>query len=60
MDVKSWVLADFTEIETSGWLQNLLGAISDEAPRLTTHDDSGFMSRVAFLAPPPKLPQNET
>ncbi len=54
MDVKSWVLANFTKNETSGWLPNLLGAISDEAPRLTTHDDSGFMSRVAFLAPPPK------
>ncbi len=60
MDVKSWVLGDFTKTETSGWLQNLLGAISDEAPRLTTHDDSSFMSRVAFLAPPPKSPQNET
>jgi len=60
MDVKSWVLADFTKTETSGWLPDLLGAISDEAPRLTTHDDSGFMSRVAFLAPPPKPPQNET
>ena len=60
MDVKSWVLADFTKTETSDWLPNLLGAISDEAPRLTKHDDSGFMSRVAFLAPPPKPRQNET
>ncbi len=60
MDVKSWVLADFTKTETSGWLQDLLGAISDEAPRLTAYDDSSFMSRVAFLAPPPKSPQNET
>ena len=60
MDVKSWVLANFTKIEINSWLQNLLVAISDEAPRLITHDDSGFMSRVAFLAPPPKPPQNET
>ena len=60
IDVKSWVLADFTKIETSGWLPVLLGAISDEALRLTTHDDSGFMSRLAFLAPPPKPPQKET
>ena len=60
MDVKSWVLADFTKTETSGWVADLLGAISDEAPRLTTYDDGGFMSRVAFLAPPPKSPQNET
>ena len=60
MDVKSWVLANFTKTETSGWVADLLGAISDEAPRLTTYDDGGFMSRVAFLAPPPKSPQNET
>ena len=59
MDVKSWVLADFTKTETSGWVTDLLRAISDEVPRLTTHDDSGFMSRVAFLAPPPKSPQLE-
>ena len=60
MDVKSWVLADFTKTETSGWVADLLRAISDEAPRLTTYDDGGFMSRLAFLAPPPKPPQNET
>ena len=60
MDVKSWVLADFTKTETSGWVADLLRAISGEAPRLTKYDDSGFMSRVAFLAPPPKPPQNET
>ena len=59
MDVKSWVLTDFTKAEKSGWLTDLLGAISGEVPRLTAHDDSGFMSRVAFLAPPPKPPQNE-
>ena len=57
MDVKSWVLADFTKTETSGWLPDLLGAISDEAPA-HTHDDSGFMSRVAF-GPIAKPPQNE-
>ena len=59
MDVKSWVLADFSKIETSGWLPDLLRAISDEAPRLTIYDDNGFMSRVAFLAPPPKPSQTE-
>ena len=59
MDVKSWVLTDFTKTEISGWLRDLLSAISTEAPRLTTHDNSEFMSRVAFLAPPPKPQQNE-
>ena len=59
MEIKSWVLTDFTKTETSGWLQDLLGTISGEVSRLTIHDDGGFMSRVAFLAPPPKPPQNE-
>ena len=60
MDVKAWVLADFAKSETSGWIAKLLRAIADEAPRLTSHDDGGFMSRVAFLAPPPKPIQTET
>ena len=60
MDVKAWVLADFAKSETSGWIAELLRAIADEAPRLTSHDDGGFMSRVAFLAPPPKPIQTET
>ena len=60
MDVRAWVLADFAKSETSGWIAELLRAIADEAPRLTSHDDGGFMSRVAFLAPPPKPIQTET
>ena len=60
MDVKAWVLADFAKSETSGWIAELLRAIADEAQRLTSHDDGGFMSRVAFLAPPPKPIQTET
>jgi PTH1 family peptidyl-tRNA hydrolase len=60
MDVRAWVLADFAKSETSGWLAELLRAIADEAPRLTSHDDGGFMSRVAFLAPTPKPIQTET
>ena len=60
MDVKAWVLADFAKSETSGWIAELLRAIADEAPRLTLHDVGGFMSRVAFLAPPPKTIQTET
>ena len=58
VDVKSWVLADFTKTEMSDWVTQLLRAISDEAARLTNHDYNGFMSRIAFLAPPPKPPQS--
>lgn len=60
MDVKAWVLADFARFEVNSWIPNLLGAIANEAPRLTMHDDGGFMSRVAFLAPPPKSIETET
>ena len=58
MGVKSWVLTDFTKTEIGGWLPDLLGAIGGEAQRLTTQDYSGFMSRVAFLAPPSKPQQS--
>ena len=53
MDVKAWVLADFDRDEQSGWVPDLLDAITDEINRLYQHDDTGFMSRVAHLAPPP-------
>jgi PTH1 family peptidyl-tRNA hydrolase len=51
MDVKAWVLANFTKIELEGWLSILINTICDEVPRLTRFDDSGFMSRIALLAP---------
>ena len=60
VDAKSWVLADFGHDEQTGWLPTLLDAIADEANRLVEHDDGGFMSRVAFLVPPPKPIQTET
>ncbi len=53
LDIKAWVLADFGNNEQSGWLPDLLDAITDEVNRLYEHDDSGFMSRVAYLAPAP-------
>ena len=53
MDVTAWVLANFGREEQSSWLPNLFSAVADEAGRLCKHDDSGFMSRVAYLAPSP-------
>ena len=53
MDVKAWVLNDFGPEEQSSWLPVLLDAMAGEANRLCEHDDSGFMSRVAYLAPAP-------
>ena len=56
MDVKAWVLADFGRDEQAGWLGKMLDAMANEAPRLVVHDDGGFMSRVAYLAPAPDAP----
>ena len=56
MDVKAWVLADFGRDEQTGWLGKMLDAMANEAPRLVVHDDGGFMSRVAYLAPAPDAP----
>jgi PTH1 family peptidyl-tRNA hydrolase len=53
IDIKAWVLADFGRDEQSGWVPDLLDAITDEINRLCRYDDSGFMSRVAYLAPAP-------
>ena len=54
IDIRKWVLMDFTADERNGWVPNLLAAIASEADRLVGLDDAGFMSRVAYLAPAPK------
>jgi len=54
IDIRKWVLMDFMASEHGGWLDRLLVAIADEVDRLTAHDEGGFMSRVAHLAPAPK------
>lgn len=54
IDIRKWVLMDFTAAERDGWLPVLLDAIAGEADRLPAHDENGFMSRVAHLAPAPK------
>jgi PTH1 family peptidyl-tRNA hydrolase len=60
MDVRNWVLTDFSKDEQSGWLGRMLDAIADEAKRLADGDDGGFMSRVAFLAAPPDNKDSQT
>ena len=54
IDIRKWVLMDFTADERNGWVADLLAAIASEADRLVGLDDTGFMSRVAYLAPAPK------
>ncbi len=46
-----YVLDNFTAAEAN-WLEPLLGAIADVAPRLAEREDNAFMSEVARLAPP--------
>ena len=59
IDIRKWVLMDFAASERDGWLAALLRAMADEAPLLAAHDEGGFMSRVAHLAPAPKPPASE-
>ena len=62
IDIRKWVLMDFTASERDSWLPDLLRAMADEAPLLAAHDEGSFMSRVAHLAPAPKIetPEAET
>ena len=59
IDIRKWVLMDFTTEERNGWVPAVLRAMSDEADRLVANDDGGFMSRVAYLAPTPKPPAKD-
>ena len=60
IDIQKWVLMDFMAAERETWLTPLLGTIADEVDRLTAHDEGGFMSRVAHLAPAPKQDRDGT
>ena len=59
IDIRKWVLMDFTASERDGWLPDLLHAMADEALLLAAHDEGSFMSRVAHLAPAPKTETSE-
>lgn len=59
IDIRKWVLMDFSAEERNGWLPAVMRAMADEADRLVANDDGGFMSRVAYLAPAPKLPAQD-
>jgi len=51
--VHDHVLQDFAKAERD-LAAKVIEAVADETPRLVTGDESGFMSRVAFLLSPPK------
>jgi len=54
------VLDDFSKAERAGWVATTIAAIADTLPVLLAGDDPGFMTRVAFLAPPPPSPPRES
>jgi len=50
--VHSYVLSDFPKTEQA-WVERTVDAVADALPLLIEGDDAGFMTRVAYLAPPP-------
>ena len=50
--VHGYVLSDFSKSENI-WVAKTIDAIAEALPLLITGDDTGFMTRVAYLAPPP-------
>ena len=50
--VHNYVLSDFPKAEID-WVERTIDAIADAVPYLVEGDDAGFMTRVAYLAPPP-------
>ena len=57
--VHNYVLSDFPKSELE-WVKRTIYAIADSVPLLVEGDDPGFMTRVAYLAPPPGRPEKET
>ena len=51
--VSNYVLGDFAKADQK-WLEDLLEAISQHAPRIAAADMDGFMSKVAQALQPPK------
>jgi PTH1 family peptidyl-tRNA hydrolase len=54
--VQGYVLGNFSKDERL-WLEPLLKAVADAAPRLADHDDTGFMNRIALLTAPQDSPK---
>ena len=56
--VHNYVLSDFPKAEMD-WVERTIDAVADAIPYLLEGDDAGFMTRVAYLAPPPSQPAKE-
>ncbi|PPR12086.1 MAG: Peptidyl-tRNA hydrolase [Alphaproteobacteria bacterium MarineAlpha11_Bin1] len=51
-NVHRYVLSDFSKAEKA-WVDRTIEAIAEALPIAVNGDDAGFMTRVAYLAPPP-------
>jgi len=56
--VTGHVLQNFSQTDIA-WLKPLVAAMVEAAPLLAKDDDAGFMSKVALLTAPPKVPKKK-
>jgi len=57
--VNRYVLSDFYKSERD-WVKKTVDAIAEALPILIAGDNTGFMTKVAFLAPPPNQRKSQT
>ena len=56
--VHRYVLSDFPKVEQA-WVECTVDAIAEALPIAVEGDDAGFMTRVAYLAPPPTTDEKD-
>ena len=57
--VHRYVLSDFYKSERD-WVNKTVDAIAEALPILIEGDNTGFMTKVAYLAPPPNQKESQT
>ena len=57
--VHRYVLSDFYKSERD-WVNKTVDAIAEALPILIEGDNAGFMTKVAYLAPPPNQKESKT
>lgn len=57
--VHPYVLSNFAKAERAQWVDKLVDAVAIAAPHLARNDDTGFMNKIALLAPAPEHAKEE-
>jgi PTH1 family peptidyl-tRNA hydrolase len=57
--VHPYVLSNFAKAERTQWVDKLVDAVAAAAPHLARNDDTGFMNKIALLAPAPDHAKEE-